>query len=142
MGSDIEKPRRGWLRRHWKLVLSVWLGLAFVGGAGALIMMRSSDATKLSIAMAESNPILAQQIGQPQKVGWFISGSIEVQPESGHAELEIPVSGPKGSGTIYSEARKQAGLWHVQLLQFCRDGSADRLDLLTSLATTPAASSK
>jgi hypothetical protein len=104
------------------------------------MMLRSSEATKLSISMAESSPILAQQLGQPQKIGWFISGSIEVQPETGHAELAIPVSGPKGKGTIYSEVRKQAGLWQVQLLQFGKDGSTDRFDLLNSLSTSPAAS--
>jgi Cytochrome oxidase complex assembly protein 1 len=96
----------------------------------AFIMLRDSEATRLSVTTAEANPALSEQLGRPFKTGWFISGSIEVQPGSGHAELAIPISGPKGSGTIYTEARKQAGLWHLLTLQFGMDGSSERLDLL------------
>ena len=124
MESLVEKPRRGWLRAHWKAVLVVWLGLALSGAIAAFVLMSNSDAAKLAIATAKSNPALAERLGQPLKTGWFVSGSIEVTPASGHAELAIPVSGPKGSGTIYAEARKQAGLWHLEMLQFGNEGAA------------------
>jgi hypothetical protein len=130
MESVVEKPRHGWARRHWKSILGVWLGLALSGAALAFIMLRDSEATRLSVTTAEENPTLSEHLGRPFKTGWFISGSIEVQPGSGHAELAIPISGPKGSGTIYAEARKQAGLWHLLTLQFGMDGSSERLDLL------------
>lgn len=138
METEVTKPRRGWLRRNWKWMVAVWLGLCLAGAATALIMIDSSDATKLAIATAESNPALAQRLGSPLKTGWFISGSIEVKPESGEAELAIPVSGPKGRGTIYAEAHKRAGLWHLELLQFGYANSDERLDLLPHEAASPA----
>jgi|GEM_PF-5623145 len=114
MESLGEKPRRGWLRAHSKVVLVVWLGLAMSGAIAAFVLMSNSDAAKLAIATAKSNPTLAERLGQPLKTGWFVSGSIEVTPASGHAELAIPVS----------EERKQAGLWHLEMLQFGNEGAA------------------
>jgi hypothetical protein len=127
-----EKPQRGWLRAHWKIVLATWLGLALSGAAMAFILMRTSEPAKIGIAQAESNPVLAERLGRPLKRGWFVSGSVEITTASGHAELVIPISGPKGHGTLYLEARKRAGLWHLELLQFGSEGSDERLDLLAN----------
>jgi hypothetical protein len=124
--------RRGWLRAHRKLVLVLWLGLAVSGALMGFALMRSSDAVKLAIATAKSNPALVERLGQPLKTGWFVAGSIEITPASGHAELAIPVSGPKGRGTIYAEARKRAGLWRLNMLQFGGEESDIRLDLLVA----------
>jgi hypothetical protein len=124
--------RRGWLRAHRKLVLVLWLGLAVSGALMGFALMRSSDAVKLAIATAKSNPALVERLGQPLKTGWFVAGSIEITPASGHAELAIPVSGPKGRGTIYAEARKRAGLWRLNMLQFGGEESDIRLDLFVA----------
>lgn len=106
----------------------------------ALVLMRNSDVAKLTIAMAESNPALSEQLGRPLKTGWFVPGKIEVTPASGHSVLTIPVSGPNGSGTIYAEGRKGAGVWHLEMLQFGNEGSSQRLDLLVpDSAPTPTA---
>jgi hypothetical protein len=100
-------------------------------------MLRTSEATRLAVTTAEANPALAEQLGRPLKTGWLISGNIEVQPGSGHAELAIPIYGPKGSGRLYAEARKQAGLWHLSMLQFGTNGSIERLDLLPASELRP-----
>ncbi len=136
MEITVEKPRRGWLRDHWKLALAVWLGLILSGAILAFVLLHNSDATKLAITMAESNPMVVERLGHPIKAGWFVSGSVEFTTDSGHAELTIPLSGPKGSGTLYTEARKRAGLWHLEMLQFGDPGSSERLDLLPT-DTTP-----
>jgi hypothetical protein len=130
METSVDKPRRSWLRTHWKLALAVWLGLAFSGAAAGILLTSNSDVTKLAVATAQSSPKLSERLGQPLKRGWFVSGSVEFTPASGHAELAIPVSGPKGSGTLYAEASKRAGLWRLEMLQFGTEGSAERLDLL------------
>jgi hypothetical protein len=131
METTIEKPRQSWLRSHWKLILGVWLGLALSGGIFAVYWLDNSEATKLALRTAESNLILAERIGRPLKRGWFVRGTIEVTSFSGHAELEIPVSGPKGHGTIYTESRKRNGVWQLQMLQFAQKESGERFDLLT-----------
>jgi hypothetical protein len=130
MIDAVQEPRPSWLRRHWKPMLVVWIGLALSGAAAAFLMIKNSDAAKLALAKAESSSELAERLGRPLKAGWFVSGNIEVTPASGHAELAIPVSGPKGSGVLYAEAKKKAGLWRLEILQFGSEGTADRLDLL------------
>jgi len=142
MREVLGRARRGWLRTHWKVLVAIWLGLSFSGGAIAFVWLHNSDAARMSIAKAESSPALIAQLGRPIETGWFISGNIEVQPGTGHAELSIPISGPKGKGTLYSEARKEAGIWHLLALQYGADGSDDRLDLLADPDTNPAGNSR
>jgi len=128
VATPSRKPRRN----YWKIVVLVWVGLALVGGMGAFLMIHSSDATKLAIATAESNPAVAERLGRPLKPGWLITGNIHMTNASEGAELDIPISGPKGSGTLHAEARKRAGNWKLQVLQFCVEGSSERLDLLST----------
>jgi len=139
METPTEKPRAD---NRWKLVVAAVVGtvlLAIVALLGLVFsLMGNSDAAKLAIATAEANPALIERIGQPMKAGWMVTGNIETNPASGHAELAIPLSGPKGAGKLYVEARKQAGQWKLDLLQFAPDGSAERLDLLPADAVKPA----
>ena len=125
-------PQRSWIGAHWKAVLAIAVSVSVLAAIVVFSLIRTSDAAKLAISTAETNPSLALEMGQPLTVGWFISGNIEVTPASGHAELAIPMSGPKGNGTLYVEAHKKAGLWQLDLLQFGKNGSNDRLDLLTA----------
>jgi hypothetical protein len=59
-----------------------------------------------------------------------VSGSFEETGPSGQASFAIPVSGPKGAGTIYVEAKKSAGQWHYEVMAVQLDGSGNRIDLL------------
>ena len=129
--ETIQRSQRGW-RSHWSAVFAVCLGLALSGAIVGFVLMSNSAVVNLAIQTAKSNRKMVERLGQPLKKGWFVSGDIEVTPASGHAELAIPVSGPKGNGTLYAEAHKRAGLWHLELLQFGSKDSDQRLDLLTS----------
>ena len=142
MEASAERPRPSWPQAHWKLLLGLGLvlslGLAASFVYGVFFLIRNSDAAKLAIATSESNPMLIERLGQPMKTGWFVTGSVQVSTESGHAELTIPISGPKGAGTVYAEASKHAGLWHLDLLQYGSDKSNERLDLLPDTKPVPA----
>ena len=138
MENPVEKTRQSWLQAHWKLVLAASVGLALCATIAVFASLRSSDVVKLAVATAESNSALADRLGRPLDTGWFVTGKLEVTPASGHAELAIPVSGPKGKGTIYVDGRKRAGVWHLDMLQFGAEGSGERLDLLApSEAVSP-----
>jgi hypothetical protein len=64
----------------------------------------------MAVAAAESNPAVKQRLGDPIKRGFFTPGSIEIDGPSGHADLEIPISGSRGKATIYAVAKKSAGI--------------------------------
>jgi len=108
----------------------LWLGLALLGGVMALVILHSSGATRLAVKTATSNAALIERLGQPLKTGIFIRGEVEVTPGFGKADLAIPISGPKGKGTVYALAVKTAGIWKLTLLQFGADGDSNRIQLL------------
>jgi len=100
----MEKPvgtPQSWLQTHWKLVLVVSLTLSLCAIIAVFAWLRNSDVVRMAITMAESNSSLAERLGRPLVAGLFVTGTLEVTPASGHAELAIPVSGPQGKGTIY-----------------------------------------
>jgi hypothetical protein len=46
----------------------------------------------------------------------FISGNLSTSSESGEADLEIPIHGPKAGGSVHVEAKKTMGLWAINSL--------------------------
>jgi hypothetical protein len=132
--------RRSWLGRNWKWLLAAVFvcGIAFVFGIVALVMgaMRGSDVAKEAVGRAQTNPIVKQRLGDPVSEGWLVGGSINVSTGSGDADLSIPISGPKGKGTVYVTAQKAAGTWAYSLMQAAIEGSGEKIDLLAD-GTTP-----
>ena len=53
-------------------------------------------------------------------------------PETGIANSACPEAGVKGSGTIYAESHKRAGVWQLEMLVFVNKRSSERLDLLVA----------
>jgi hypothetical protein len=110
-------PRKSWWGRNWKwFVPTGCLGLVLLlAGFVALLVtvifgaMKSSDVYKDALARARANPAVIEALGTPIKDGMFLSGNTNVNGASGEANLAIPISGPKGKGTIYVAARKSAG---------------------------------
>ena len=62
----------------------------------------------------------------------FLSGKTNVNGASGEADLAIPVSGPKGKGTLYVVAAKSAGRWSYTTLVVEVAKTGGRIDLLPS----------
>ncbi len=135
--TDSQAPASlaGWLGSHWKAMAVAFIGLfTLVWFIVALFVMwaatqmRSSDATKLTIATAEASPALTEKLGHPLKMGTLISGYVSAS--SGKALIIVPVSGPHGSGVLYAEVRRQSGAWQLKSLIFRGGGTAANLNLL------------
>jgi hypothetical protein len=128
----------GWFQRNWKwfvptLVLLIVLGVvAFVGGILALVFgsIERSAPAQYALEAARKSPAVAAKFGSPIKTGMLISGNINVAGPSGNADLAIPISGPKASGTIYVVARKSAGKWEYTTLEVAVEGQPERINLL------------
>jgi hypothetical protein len=94
-------------------------------------MIASSEPYRLSLERARANRAVVEKLGEPIAEGSFPSGSIQIDgAESGKADLTIPVSGPRGSGTIYAAARKAAGAWEFTTLVVAVAGEQETIDLL------------
>jgi hypothetical protein len=127
-----------WWGRNWKWVvpagcltlLAAFAGLLLLIFALAFGSLRSSEPYQQSVATALASPEVRELLGEPIEVGWFLSGTIHTAGAGGSAELAIPLAGPKGSGTLYVEAKKAAGEWRIELLRLVMADGRVRLDLL------------
>jgi len=138
-------PRPGWWSRNWKwFVPSGCLTLLLLAaGFGFLIVsivfgaMKSSDAYKGALSKAKADPRVVSALGSPITDGWFVSGQTNVSGTSGHTDMTVPISGPKGKGTIYFVATKFAGQWTFSKLMVEIAATGQRIDLIEDPATTP-----
>jgi len=134
-----------WFGRNWKwaaptgCLLLVLLVALFVGSIFFFVfsMMKSNDAYQHGLATARKDPEVVMALGQPIQEGWFVSGNFEENGASGQANFSIPVSGPKGAGTLYVEARKAAGQWNYSTMVLEVEASKQRIDLLDAPPAAP-----
>jgi Cytochrome oxidase complex assembly protein 1 len=135
-----QRQQASWISRNWKwfvpvicigaVVIAVgFFGLIYTAVSG---MMKSSDAYKLAVQSAKTNPRVTREIGSPMKEGFFMTGNINLSNDSGLANLAIPISGPKGKGTIYAVASKTKGTWTFSSLVVQVDGRP-KIDLKQKL---------
>jgi hypothetical protein len=92
--------------------------------------MKSSDVYKGALARAKAEPAVVEALGSPIKDGMFVSGSTNVNGASGHADLAIPIYGPKGEATLYVVAEKSFGAWNYSNLVVEIKKTKERIDLL------------
>lgn len=112
------------------LIVVVVVGFfALVGGA-AFTGMKSSDAYRLAMGRAASDPEVIEEIGAPIEAGFFVSGSVSVSGATGTADLSIPISGPDGKATVFAVAEKSAGQWQFSTLEVAIADTGRRIDLL------------
>jgi cytochrome oxidase complex assembly protein 1 len=133
-----QAQKKGWWGRNWKWVVPVGcLGLLvlFVAFAAAIVflvfgIMKSSDAYKDAVAQAKTHQVVQEHLGEPLEEGLFVTGNINVSGSSGQASLAIPISGPKGKGTLYVEATKSVGQWRFATLMVEVRETGERIDVL------------
>jgi hypothetical protein len=134
-----QPEKRGWWSRNWKWFVPV--GCLSIVAVGAVVIvlivtlvfgaLKSSDVYKQAMLRATTNPTVISELGQPIESGWMVSGSISVSGSSGEADISIPISGPKKSGTIFAVSRKSAGEWKFSRLEVEVPGRP-RINLLGS----------
>lgn len=133
-------PQRSWWSRNWKWALPVGclLPILLCGGFLAFLFLiygvvtgaiRNSDAYAEGMARARANPEVVAALGEPIESGFWISGSINVDGPSGNVDVSIPISGPRGSGTLYVVGTRTAGRWQYSLMEVEIPGRPTRIDL-------------
>jgi len=112
------------------------LFVVFVGSIVLIVFsaVKSSDVYKDALARAKTHPAVIEALGSPVTEGLLLSGNTNVNGASGEANLSIPVSGPKGKGTIYVAATKSLGRWNYSGLVLEIERTHQRIDLLQQVA--------
>lgn len=79
-------------------------------------IVRSSEVYQMTLRGAADSPCVAAELGSPLTPGWMVTGGTEESIESGSANLNIPVRGPKGKGSLEMLAEKRDGVWEITSL--------------------------
>jgi len=131
-------PRPNWWMRNWKWFVPVGcfsIALLFVAFVGSVVLIvfsaiKSTNVYKDALAQAKAHPAVIEVLGSPITDGFLVSGNTNVNGASGEANLSIPVSGPKGKGTIYAAATKSLGRWNYSGLVLEIEKTHQRINLL------------
>jgi hypothetical protein len=86
------------------------------------------------LARAKAEPGSNPSSRFPIKDAFLVSGNTNVNGASGESNLAIPISGPKGKGTIYVSANKSLGQWNYSGLVVEVRQTHERIDLLQKSA--------
>jgi hypothetical protein len=130
--------KRNWWTRNWKWFVPagclaiILLFIAFVGSMVMIVFsaIKSTDLYKDPLARAKTHPAVIEALGSPIREGFLVSGNTNVNAASGEGNLSIPISGPKGNGTIYVAATKSLGRWNYSGLIVEIEKTHQRIDLL------------
>ena len=137
-----QQPEPSWWSRNWKWVVPVGcLGglVVFVGSILLFVFLvygvvttaiRSSDRVRGGMSRARAHPELKAALGEPIESGFWLGGNINVSGASGRADLSIPISGPKGSGTMYIVGTKSDNRWQYSIMEVEVAGRPSRVNLL------------
>ncbi len=142
------QPPRGWWSRNWKwFVPTGCFTFIVIGALGVVCIMffafsiiKSSDAYQTALARAKQDPRVTAALGTPIKEGLVPSGKTSVNGPSGDTDIGIPISGPKGKGTIYAVGTKSEGKWQFSKLTVQIE-NGEKIDLKEG-TDRPAAESK
>ena len=123
------RTQRNWARAGFAItaLMFVLAGLMFYS---IFALMKGSDAYKLTMAQVQEDAQVVEALGKPIEAGWFVSGNIQLNGSEGVANISIPISGPKNSGTVTSRAAKVAGVWDISLLVVRVDGNPTPIVLI------------
>lgn len=146
-GGTFQQPQqqqKGCLGRNWKWMLPVGclgliLGLvALVAGIFFVAMsaLKSSEVYQGALKAAQAHPAAVERLGQPIEDGWLVKGNVKLDAAGGSANFEIPVSGPKSSGTLYVRAVSPDGTWMYERLDLVVGGETTSL-LDRNVSQTP-----
>jgi len=135
---ESEARNRGWWSRNWKWAVpgGVLVLVLLLAAAPVMLFMlisgqvKSSEVYVEALSAARSDADLTEDIGKPIEDGLFPGGSFQISGPSGYAEISIPISGPRGSATVYGVAEKSIGEWSFTDLIVEVEGSGHRINLL------------
>lgn len=104
--------------------------LVTVLGVGIAGIFSSSGVFDAAMERARANPEVVEALGEPIERGWLIHGEVNISTDSGHADLSVPIHGPRGRGKLYLLGDKVNGEWVFERLEVRVEGREEPIDLL------------
>jgi len=108
--------------------------LAIAGGAflffGVIGVIKNSEGYKTALTAAQNNAEVQEALGTPIKDGFMPSGSANKDNGNASIDVDIPISGPKGSGHIHYKATADpSGKWNAEQFNASIDATGKVIEL-------------
>jgi hypothetical protein len=140
---DMEQEiKKSWFKRNWLWFIPTMgcLTLIILGilGVGTLIfgvtkMLSNSTPSTYAFEQAVKNRKVISLLGEPIEKRGMASGNISYSNNDGKADLNIPIIGSKGKGTIVVKATKTDGVWSYETLYVYIKETRERINLLAKV---------
>lgn len=76
---------------------------------------------RLAMETADDSGLLDREVGTQISLPILVHGRVSEAANGGTADLEIPVSGSAGQGTLFAWIQRNGGPWHICSLSFRSD---------------------
>lgn len=101
------------------------LGLIVLGVVFSFVMyfvaigvIQKTDVYAEALKRVQNSAEVQKELGTPIATGWSFSGSVNYNNGVGDASFTLPVTGPKGEGTLSVKADKSSGAeWKYSTLE-------------------------
>lgn len=131
------QPRKNWWDRNWKwfvptgcLSLVVLCGLVIAGIFwGITSILKGSDSYKTAMNEVQHNKIVIEKLGSPIQEDGIASGSVNINNNVEHCDLQIPIKGSKEKAILYVVATKR-GTWKYNEMTVYIEKTKEEIDLL------------
>ncbi|MBT8183616.1 MAG: cytochrome c oxidase assembly factor 1 family protein [Eudoraea sp.] len=113
-------PEPSWWHRNWKWVVPVGgcltlliLAIFFIGSLfyGVSTMFEDSEPYEYAFEKINQDEQLIELLGTPIKKDGMPQGNINWHNNEKHADMRIPIAGPKGKGMLFITAHGEGDNW-------------------------------
>ena len=92
---------------------------------------RKTEPYRVAVRALQESSSAREALGEQVKAGWFANGAVDdLGSDTGRANLEIPVSGSRASGTLHVQANKIAGAWQYSRIALQVNGQPEEIPIL------------
>lgn len=115
-----------WWKRNWKwavplggCVSLIVVFIIFIGSIfyGVTTVLEESQPYEYALEKINQDEEITNLLGSPIEKDGMIQGSYNNNNGNKTADIKIPISGPKGSGTLFVEATGENGDWTYNVIR-------------------------
>lgn len=115
-----------WWKRNWKwavplggCVSLIVVFILFIGSIfyGVTTVLEESQPYEYALEKINQDEEITNTLGSPIEKDGMIQGSYNNNNGNKTADMKIPISGPKGSGTLFVEATGENGDWTYNVIR-------------------------
>jgi hypothetical protein len=80
-------------------------------------VIKSSDVYTEAANRATHDPRVIAVLGEPIETGFWVGGSVKIDNDHGTANINFPISGPKGKARVHARANNDGHGWQYEVLR-------------------------